>query len=47
MKKLAERHPEKLLDLLTERLTFERSGVKLYDIVMSADAPAGTTVALS
>jgi bacterioferritin (cytochrome b1) len=35
MKKLAERHPEKLLDLLTERLTFERSGVKLYDIVMS------------
>lgn len=35
MKNLAERHPEKLLDLLTERLTFERTGVKLYDIVLS------------
>lgn len=35
MNKLAERHPDKLLDLLTERLTFERTGVKLYDIVLS------------
>ncbi len=35
MKKLAEKHPEKLLDLLTERLTFERTGVKLYDSVLS------------
>jgi bacterioferritin (cytochrome b1) len=32
MKKLAQRHPEKLLDLLTERLTFERASVKLYDM---------------
>jgi bacterioferritin (cytochrome b1) len=31
MKKLAERHPDKLLDMLTERLTFERASVKLYD----------------
>jgi len=35
MKKLAEQHPEKLLDLLTERLTFERTGVKLYDMVIA------------
>lgn len=35
MKKLAERHPEKLLDLLSERLTFERTAVKLYDIVLA------------
>jgi bacterioferritin (cytochrome b1) len=34
MKKLAQVHPEKLLDLLTERLTFERAGVKLYDTVI-------------
>ncbi len=31
MKKLAQRHPEQLLDMLTERLTFERESVKLYD----------------
>lgn len=31
MKKLAEAHPDKLLDLLNERLTFERLAVKLYD----------------
>lgn len=35
MKKLAEMHPEKLLDLLTERLTFERTSVRLYDTVIS------------
>jgi len=35
MKKLAALHPEKLVDLLTERLTFERAAVKLYDTVMS------------
>lgn len=35
MKKLAERHPDRLLDLLTERLTFERTGVKLYDNVIA------------
>ncbi len=34
MKKLAERHPDKLLDLLTERLTFERLAVKLYDTIL-------------
>lgn len=35
MNKLAQLHPEKLLDLLTERLTFERTGVKLYDAVIA------------
>jgi rubrerythrin len=35
VKKLAERHPEKLLDLLGERLTFERSAVKLYDTILA------------
>ena len=35
MKKLAERHPEKLLDLLNERLTFERLAVKLYDNILA------------
>lgn len=34
MKKLAERHPDRLLDLLTERLTFERAAVKLYDTIL-------------
>jgi bacterioferritin (cytochrome b1) len=34
MNKLARLHPEKLLDLLTERLTFERTVVKLYDSVI-------------
>lgn len=34
MKKLAEKHPEQLIDLLNERLTFERTGVKLYDRVL-------------
>jgi bacterioferritin (cytochrome b1) len=35
MKKLAQAHPEKLLDLLNERLKFERTGVKLYDMVLA------------
>jgi bacterioferritin (cytochrome b1) len=35
MKKLGERHPDKLLDLLTERLSFERSSVKLYDTAIA------------
>ncbi|HYH96797.1 hypothetical protein [Hyalangium sp.] len=35
MKKLAERNPEKLIDLLHERRTFERTSVKLYDRVLS------------
>jgi bacterioferritin (cytochrome b1) len=34
MKKLAQRHPDKLLELLSERLMFERTGVKLYDTVL-------------
>jgi hypothetical protein len=35
MKMLAARNPEKLIDLLHERLTFERTSVKLYDRVLS------------
>ena len=35
MKKLAQSHPDKLLDLLTERLTFERLAVKLYDTILA------------
>jgi bacterioferritin (cytochrome b1) len=31
MRSLAEKHPGKLMDLLHERLTFERTSVKLYD----------------
>jgi bacterioferritin (cytochrome b1) len=34
MKRLAEKNPEKLIDLLQERLTFERTGVRLYDRVL-------------
>ncbi|MDY7227270.1 DUF892 family protein [Hyalangium rubrum] len=34
MKKLAEKNPEKLVDLLHERLTFERTSVKLYDRIL-------------
>jgi bacterioferritin (cytochrome b1) len=35
MKKLAAKNPEKLIELLQERLTFERTSVKLYDRVLS------------
>ncbi len=35
MKRLAEKHPEQLIDLLNERLTFERTGVRLYDSVLA------------
>jgi bacterioferritin (cytochrome b1) len=35
MDKLAKKNPRKVIDLLNERLTFERSGVKLYDILLS------------
>src|SRR5687767_5733074 len=35
MKKLAEKNPEQLIELLHERLTFERTSVKLYDRVLS------------
>jgi bacterioferritin (cytochrome b1) len=34
MEKLADTNREKVIDLLTERLTFERSGVKLYDRIL-------------
>lgn len=34
MEILAEKHKDKVIDLLTERLTFERSGVKLYDSIL-------------
>lgn len=34
MEKLAEVHREKALDVLNERLAFERSGVKLYDRIL-------------
>jgi bacterioferritin (cytochrome b1) len=34
MERLAEKHKDKVIDLLTERLTFERSGVKLYDSIL-------------
>lgn len=33
MKELARRHPDKVIDALTERLTFERAGVELYDTI--------------
>jgi bacterioferritin (cytochrome b1) len=35
MEKLAERNVGKVLDLLTERLTFERSVGRLYDTILS------------
>lgn len=41
MKKLAQAHPEKLLDLLTERLTFERTSVKLYDMILAKMKASG------
>jgi hypothetical protein len=41
MKKLAERNRDKLLDLLNERLTFERAGVRLYDTIIGKMKKAG------
>lgn len=35
MEKLAERNSGRVLDLLNERLTFERAGVKLYDTLLT------------
>jgi bacterioferritin (cytochrome b1) len=35
MHKLARNNPEKVVDLLSERLTFERAGVKLYDAIIA------------
>jgi rubrerythrin len=34
MHKLAANNPEKTMDYLTERLTFERAAVKLYDTIL-------------
>ena len=34
MQDLYKKNPDKVLDLLHERLTFERAGVKLYDMVI-------------
>src|SRR5690349_20686069 len=34
MKKLAAKNPAKVIDLLNERLAFERAGVKLYDAIV-------------
>ena len=36
MEELGKQNREKLIDLLTERLVFERSGVKLYDRLLDA-----------
>lgn len=41
MQELAKAHREQLLDLLQERLAFERSGVKLYDSVIRKIERAG------
>src|SRR5438270_8937888 len=35
MDKLAKNNPDKVIDLLSERLTFERAGVKLYDAIVA------------
>ncbi len=35
MEKLAQKNREKVIDLLCERLAFERSGVKLYDKILT------------
>ena len=35
MDKLAHQHPDKVIDYLTERLVFERDGVKLYDAILA------------
>jgi len=35
MKELAAKNRDKVIDLLNERLTFERAGVKLYDAILS------------
>lgn len=35
MDKLAKKNPARVIDLLNERLAFERSGVKLYDMLLS------------
>jgi bacterioferritin (cytochrome b1) len=41
MRKLAAKTPEMLVDLLQERLTFERTSVRLYDRVLALMASSG------
>jgi bacterioferritin (cytochrome b1) len=41
MDELARTNRDKVIDLLTERLTFERAGVKLYDAVIRRVEQAG------
>lgn len=41
MRKLAQKNPEKLVDLLHERLTFERTSVKLYDRLLEQMRASG------
>ncbi len=36
MEKLAQSHRDKLIDVLNERLTFERIGVQLYDRILAS-----------
>src|SRR5579884_880098 len=35
MEKLADYNKEKVIDLLTERMNFERDGVRLYDAILA------------
>ena len=41
MKKLSQNNREQAIDLLNERLTFERAGVKLYDSILSKIEASG------
>lgn len=41
MRQLAQNSPDKLVDLLSERLSFEQSGVKLYDAVIGKMRASG------
>jgi len=45
MKKLAESHRDKLIDVLNERLTFERIGVQLYDRILGVLQSSGPELA--
>jgi bacterioferritin (cytochrome b1) len=44
MKQLAAKNLEQVLDLLSERLAFERAGVKLYDTVLRKARGAGNSM---
>jgi bacterioferritin (cytochrome b1) len=41
MKRLAQNNKDKVIDYLTERLTFERVGVKLYDSIIAKMQKSG------